>query len=373
MDNNNEDDYYSILGVNKDATENEIRKAYYKLAKEAHPDKAPEADKEEYTKRFEKIGEAYEVLSDADKREVYDQIGKEGLEQGSGSGNPFMNPFEMFPNIFNNGNFPGFGGFSQDQRGRQRGPQKNKETVFSLSVSLKDVVCGSTKKLKITRKAIMDKKTKEIIKDKLEDTWSKCKTCKGQGQNINVRQMGNTIFQTQESCKPCKATGYILKNDYILEEYSDYIDVPVNKGTKDGYKHVLEDLGNCSIGSYPSDLVIIYQVSNTEGRFTRQGQTNDLIYEKSILLSEALSGTTFKIRTLDDRTLFINLDTIVKPGDTKVIKGEGINKGNLLINFTIIFPDSLSKSKKKEILKILPVKDKDKIKTKGSNDISYNI
>ncbi|MCJ7636528.1 MAG: DnaJ domain-containing protein [Nitrososphaeraceae archaeon] len=373
-----EEDYYDILGVKKDATENEIKKSYYKLAREFHPDKAPEDKKEEYTQKFQKIGEAYEVLSDKEKRQTYDAVGKDGLKGGMGPG---MNPFDIFEDIFGGGgfSFPGMGGMGgmggmpgmKHKRRGKSGPNKNQETVYPLNVTLKDIYVGSKKKLKVSKKVIVNKETKEIIKENLETTWNKCTQCDGHGAVMEIRQMGPMISQTQKQCNACQGNGSTLKDGYIVGDFSEVLEIQIPKGVQHGYPYRVPDAGNCAPGTLPGDLVIVFHVNGTQENFSRHNDSNDMIYKKSILLSEALTGFSFKIKTFDDRTLFVTSTNIIKPGDLKTIKNEGIDGGNLIIQFKIIFPDSLSNTKKKELLKALPINELPDKKTNG--DIAYQI
>lgn len=350
--------YYDVLGVKKNATSNEIKKAYHKLARQNHPDKFPEGERDEATQKFQKIGEAYEVLSDDEKRKIYDVSGEEGLKGGGMPTN--MDPFEMFSSMFG-GSF----GFQQNNNRQQR-IQKNKETVFQLKISLKDVYTGKKKKLKITKKVIMSRETKEPIEDDLERTWTKCSSCKGQGAVMEMRQMGNMITQTQKICGSCSGKGYDLLDSFVIEEVSQIIEVNIEKGTLNNTQIRFHNQGNVIPGTYPGDLIVVLQTEGREKGFTRNG--NDLIYEKKILLSEALTGSSFKIEHLDNRFLFISFSSAI-PGEKKIIKGEGIRNGNIIVIFEVIFPE-LSREKKKDIRKILPNADKVK---KDEKDISYQI
>ena len=237
-----DEDYYNILGVKKDANDNEIKKAYYKLAREFHPDKAPDDKKEEYTKKFQRIQEANEVLSDERKRQIYDAVGKEGLQGGGGGrGQPDMN--DIFGNFGNFGNFGDIFGnmFNQGGMGgrnkRQAGPQKSKEIVFPLKVSLKDIYIGTKKKLKITKQVILNKETKEVVTKDLEKTWNSCAACGGHGLVTQVIQMGNMITQTQRPCDKCKGNGSSLKDEYMTGEFSEIIEVSIPKGAIDSQYH----------------------------------------------------------------------------------------------------------------------------------------
>ena len=140
-------EYYDELGLNKNATEDDIKKAYRKLAMIYHPDKASEDNKDEYTKRFQKISEAYEVLSDNEKRKIYDNFGKEGLK-------PHAQAQAQAPDIFNGI----FKNFFQQPSPQAPMTRKNGDTIFRMDLSLKEVYCGATRKIKVARQIIVNSK-----------------------------------------------------------------------------------------------------------------------------------------------------------------------------------------------------------------------
>lgn len=366
-----EDDYYEILNVGKDASDSEIKKSYYKLAREFHPDKAPDDKKDEYTKKFQKIGEAYEVLSDKEKREIYDSMGKDGLKNGGMPNN--MDPFDIFNSMFGGGGNPfggsGFGfNFGNQQNKQQK--RKNKESVYHLNVSLKDVYKGITKKLKNTKNIIINKETGQKVETKdLESTFKKCGGCGGQGFTMEVRQMGPMITQTQKHCNSCQGTGCNLLEKYSLSQVTEIIEINIAKGAQNSQQYRFAEQGNYDVGVYPGDIIIVLQVEGSQNGFTRSG--NDLIYVQNILLSDALCGSSFKINTLDDRVLFITCDDVIKPGARKVIPKEGIANGNLVIEFNVVFPDALSNTRKKELLRNLPASENKVSKSNG--DIEYKL
>jgi DnaJ family protein A protein 2 len=381
------EDYYEILGVSKDATESQIKKAYYKLARENHPDKLSEAEREEATKKFQQIGEAYEVLSDANKRAIYDASGKEGLKGGAGAN---TDPFEMFSAMFGQDfnrfgssfnsafNSP-FGNFNFGNTSNRNDTQivKNKETVFPLKVSLKEAFTGRKRKLKVTRKVIVNSK-KEVVENNLEKTWTKCKTCNGQGIVTEIRQMGNMISQTQRECTSCHGKRFSLLAEFEISEITIIIEVNIPKGVTNNSAIKFENAGNVSPGTYPGDLIVVLNVENIENNFKRNGK--DLIYEKKILLSEALCGSSFQLRHLDDRVLYISFTSAI-PGEIKTIPGEGLkvgpeesgDSGNLVIVFEIIFPSAsnLNKEKRKQLKKLLP-SPLEKIE-RGDKDVKYTL
>jgi DnaJ family protein A protein 2 len=378
------EDYYEILGVSKDATESQIKKAYYKLARENHPDKLSEAEREEGTKKFQQIGEAYEVLSDANKRAIYDASGKEGLKGGVGAN---TDPFEMFSSMFGQDFNPFSSGFSSgfnsqfgnfNFRNAQNSYNdqivKNKETVFPLKVSLKEAFTGRKRKLKVTRKAIVNSK-KEVVENHLEKTWTKCITCKGQGIVHEIRQMGNMISQMQRECSSCHGKRFSLLPEFEISEITIIIEVNIPKGVTNNSAIKFENAGNVLPGTYPGDLIVVLNVENMENNFKRSGK--NLIYEKKILLSEALCGSSFQLRHLDDRILYISFTSAI-PGETKIIPGEGLkeesgNSGDLVIIFEIVFPSAsnLNKEKRKQLKKLLP-SPLEKVE-RGDKDVKYTI
>lgn len=338
-------DYYQVLGLDKNASESQIKKAYYKLAREHHPDKVEGDKREAATKKFQEIGEAYEVLSDAEKRKIYDQFGKEGLE--GGGVNPNTNPYDIFSQMFGQ-NF----GFNMNMKRNPHTKRKNKETVFPLNISLKNVYTGLTKKLKVSRKIIINKTTQEKIDIKdYETTWQKCDVCQGNGIFIKTVQMAPGMFtQTQSNCESCKGKGHQFLTDYELSEISEIIQVDIPKGVENGKHMVFPNLGNASPGFLPGDLIIILQTANEEKDFIRKGR--NLLYYKKIKLSEALCGTHFTIKSLDDRDIKISYTDVITPGEKRIVKNEGID-GDLIIIFEILFPKNISKENKNKLKKIL--------------------
>lgn len=336
-------DFYEVLGLGRGASDNDIKKAYYKLARENHPDKVEADKREEATKNFQKIGEAYETLSDSEKRAIYDQYGKEGLQnQGQGQ----ANPFDMFSQMFGGMNF----GFGQQNMKKEKN-RKNKRTSFPIHISLTDVYKGIEKKFKVTRKVVINKTTKEKVNVKdYESTWKECEKCKGNGSVMEMRQMGNMITQTQKACDACASRGYNFLFDYELEEISEIVSVICERGIVNGSEILFPNLGNATAGYLPGDLVIIVQTSEEEKGFIRENLGRNLIYKKEISLADALCGVNFIIHTLDGRDIPVRYDDVITPNERRIIPKEGILGANLIILFDVQFP---SKIKNKEKLRKL--------------------
>ncbi|EFC50619.1 predicted protein [Naegleria gruberi] len=327
-------DYYSILGVSRSADEKELKSAYRKLALKWHPDRNPD-NKQMAEEKFKEIAEAYEILSDSNKRAIYDQYGEEGLKGGiptSGSGAGFgggggsytfhaTNPEDIFKQFFGarspfdsmfSGGFDdgddsfssfGFGPGSFFKSTQQRGPRKAPDVVQKVVCSLEDLYKGKTKRIKITKQVL------------------------------------NPDGQT-------------------TRKESKILTFPIKKGFKKGTKIRFENEGDQAPGIIAADVVfeIDEQPHNT---FQREG--NNLIYTPNVSLKEALSGTVIEVKTLDDRTLRIPINDIVNPGYSKTVSGEGMplsknpdQKGDLIIKPAIVFPRFLDNQQKEMIKKILP-------------------
>jgi len=346
-------EYYKRLGVEPDASADDIRKAYRKLAVKYHPDKNPDPKAQE---KFKEISSAYEVLSDPQKKETYDQFGEEGLQGGGFNPSSASSIFEQF-----------FGGSG---RGKQK-PNKGEDIKFQLGVTLKDLYNGKTTKLKVTRNILCQGcNGRGSNKDGAVQT---CSTCKGQGIRIITQQMGMMIQQMQTVCNDCKGKGQTIKekdrcqrcsgNKVVPEEKQ--IEVHIDKGMQTGQKINFYGEGEQEPGIEPGDIVIILkekQDPRNPEPFKRQG--DDLVYEHKITLYESLTGYKFHLKHLDDRYLHVSSEegTITKPGDVKVVMHEGMPihkqsyKGNLLIRFDVIFPlpDQLDEPKKAKLKEILP-------------------
>jgi DnaJ-class molecular chaperone len=354
-------DFYKVLGVDKNASDDDIKKAYRKLAIKYHPDKAPTDKKEEYTTMFQQISEANEILSDPEKRKIYNERGRDGLradnvnQQAQQAQQAAMN--DILSKMFGGGGFPGM---------QQR---KAEPTVHTITLTLRDVYTGVSKKLKITKKVIA-RRGGDIIKDNLERTWTACNQCGGNGFITRIMQQGNQMLHMQQPCGTCNGCGHTLTNDYELREVAELIDINIPKGVQNGEQHRLPNQGNCIPGVLPGDIIIVIQADSACDGFTRNG--NDLLYTQPILLSEALCGGNFQLTLLDGKTISIAFDSVGfvagRGSETKTINGLGIN-GNLLITFDIQFP-KLNDAQKGFIMEVLPTP---KANTAKSSTVGYRV
>eukprot|EP00924_Labyrinthula_sp_SR-Ha-C_P008481 maker-scaffold_32-snap-gene-1.35-mRNA-1 protein AED:0.01 eAED:0.01 QI:408/1/1/1/1/1/2/442/413 len=327
VDNN---EFYEALGVSKNASAAEIKKAYRKLAIKHHPDKGGDQE------TFKKISEAYDVLSTPEKKEMYDKYGKEGLEQGGGGGRSAEDVFSMF--------FGGGGGR------RQRGPEKGKDLIHQVDVTLEDLYLGKKRKLAINRKRAkypegMDKK----------EAVSVCDECRGQGKVTRLRQIGPGMMQqVSQPCSACKGAGRKYKFGVKVEKVKKVLELYIEQGMKTGQKITFQGESDELPGILPGDVIFVL---NTKEHSSFQRKGADLIMEKEISLKQALTGVQFKIKHLDGTTKVVKHDQVVEPNSVKCIPDLGMpihkrpfEHGRLFIFFKVQFPVSVP-PKNKELLK----------------------
>eukprot|EP01012_Entosiphon_sulcatum_P034971 TRINITY_DN443_c0_g1_i1.p1 TRINITY_DN443_c0_g1~~TRINITY_DN443_c0_g1_i1.p1 ORF type:complete len:405 (+),score=52.43 TRINITY_DN443_c0_g1_i1:26-1240(+) len=346
------DQLYNVLGVSPSASEDDIKRAYRKLAVKYHPDKNPSPEAAE---KFKEIGRAYEVLSDPEKRKLYDKYGEEGLEQGGmGSG---MSAQDVFSSFFGDM----FGG------GRNREPGRGKDVAHVLGVSLEDLYNGAVKKLALQ---------KNVICSACKGAGSRsgrstsCSDCNGQGVRLIIRQLGpGMIQQMQTACPKCKGEGIAIDPSDVCTSCSGnkvvqerkILQVYVEKGMQEGQKITFagEADQHPSI-KQPGDVVIVIQ-QKTHDVFTRKGK--DLLINKKITLYEALLGCTFPVKHLDGRILAVKSHPgqVIKPQSIMGIPNEGMpshgnpfDKGQLLIQFDVEMPTSLPEKSLAKLAAALP-------------------
>eukprot|EP00163_Fabomonas_tropica_P007121 TRINITY_DN16775_c0_g1_i1.p1 TRINITY_DN16775_c0_g1~~TRINITY_DN16775_c0_g1_i1.p1 ORF type:complete len:319 (+),score=97.62 TRINITY_DN16775_c0_g1_i1:186-1142(+) len=306
-------DYYTVLGVNRDVSDEDLKRSYRKLAMKWHPDKNPN-NREHAELKFKEVAESFDVLSDPKKRAVFDQYGEEGLKSGVPDGEGGFKtqayhfagkPEQIFQEFFGSANpyadfseVGGQSGFGFGDTGFSRGARQPPPIEKEFFCTFEELYNGSTKKMKITKRVLnADQKT----------------------------------TSTQDK----------------------YLTLDVKKGWKKGTKITFAKEGDEGAGIIPADVIFILN-EKPHPRFKRSG--NNLIYEAKVSLAKALTGCTIEINTLDDRKISIPIADIVDPKYEKVVPNEGMplskdptRRGNLIIRFKIQFPHYLTEDQKKTI------------------------
>ncbi|XP_051143147.1 dnaJ protein homolog isoform X2 [Andrographis paniculata] len=343
--------YYELLGVSKSASQDDLKKAYRKLAIKNHPDKGGDPEK------FKEIAQAYEVLSDPEKREIYDQYGEDALKEGmGGGGGGGHNPFDLFETFF------GGGGSSRGRRQR-----RGEDVIHPLKVSLEDLYNGMSKKLSLSRNVICRKCKGKGSKSGASTT---CPGCQGSGVKVSIRQMGPMIQQMQHACSDCKGTGETInhkdrcpqcKGEKVVQE-KKVLEVVVEKGMKHGQKVTFPGEADEAPDTVTGDIVFVLQQKD-HPKFKRKD--DDLFMVHTLSLTEALCGFQFILTHLDNRQLLIKSEPgeVIKPDQSKAINDEGMPmyqrpfmKGKLYVQFSVDFPESLSPDQIKAIEAVLPRK-----------------
>eukprot|EP01128_Nolandella_sp_AFSM9_P004491 TRINITY_DN2021_c0_g1_i2.p1 TRINITY_DN2021_c0_g1~~TRINITY_DN2021_c0_g1_i2.p1 ORF type:complete len:412 (+),score=97.80 TRINITY_DN2021_c0_g1_i2:60-1295(+) len=359
-----ETEYYDLLGVPPDASSSVIKKAFYKGAQKYHPDKNP--DNPEALDKFKEINEAYEVLSDPEKRNTYDQFGKGGLES---SGFHASDPFSMFSSMFGGGGGGGFGDFFGG--GRSRGPRKTKDAVRPLPVTLSQLYNGLTKRMRV-RRQVSCKDCKGTGTSTGEEPL-KCSDCDGQGMKIKTIRRGPMIQQSQVVCESCKGKGKVVpagsectvcKGNRTVEE-AEIITVEVMRGSHYDETIVFHGYSDAEPGIETGDLVFVLKPKeeNKEDGFPNyQRKGDDLVLGHKLSLAQSLTGFHLHIKHLDGKDYHIHHHDheVVPPDAIKVVpglgmpvKGEPGNNGDLLIQFEVEFPTHLKQKDRETIKKIL--------------------
>ena len=353
-------DYYSILGVAKNATNEDIKKAYRKLAHQYHPDKGGD------TEKFKQVSEAYQVLSSKDKREQYDKFGRvfEGAGTGGGGQTGFdgagfdFNGFDI--NDFNLGDIFGdvfgFGG----GRGKGRARNKGDDIEIEIKLDLKDVLTGLKKTIFLGKMA--NCKRCNGTGGEPNSKVKECFTCRGEGE---VQELRKTMFGQVSRfvvCPECKGQGKIPEKPCnvcsgegrVKEDQKIELNIP--SGVDTGQVLKLEGAGDAGVrGEKAGDLYIKVLVKN-HPVFQRKG--DDLVAEKEISFSEAALGGEIEIKTLDGNNLSLKVPSGLQTGKVFKISGKGIThfsgwgKGNLYIRLVVKTPEKLNK-KQKDLLEQL--------------------
>lgn len=350
-------DYYEILEVNKNASADELKKAYRKMAIKYHPDKNP-GDKTAEDK-FKEAAEAYEVLSDPNKKARYDQFGHAGMAGshaggGNGGGGFSMDDiFSQFGDIFGGG-FGGGGG-----RGGGRRVARGSNLRIKVKLTLEEISTGVEKKLKVAKYVSCNKCNGSGAAG--SGSMQTCGTCHGQGQ---VRRIMNTMLgqmQTSATCPTCNGEGQIITDkckqchgDGVMRG-EDVVSVRIPAGVHEGIQLSVNGKGNAAPrGGIPGDLIVVIEEAEHEF-FQREG--NNLFFEQHISIIDAAMGTQVEIPTLEGKAR-VKIEPGTQSGRVLRLKGKGIpdvngyGRGDLLVSVQVWTPKHLSSEEKKLMEKL---------------------
>ena len=352
-------DYYEVLGVEKNATEDEIKKAYRKIAIKYHPDRNP-GDKEAEEK-FKEAAEAYNVLHDPKTRQQYDQFGFNGPMGGggfdfSGFGGASMNMddiFSMFGDIFGGHGFGGFGGQRRQQQHR------GSDLRLKVRLTLEEINKGVTKKFKV-RKDIAcphcNGSGAEAGSGKEE-----CPTCHGSGVITHTTQSIFGMMQQQSICPTCGGEGQVIKNKckYCggtgVEKGEEVVEINIPAGVAEGMVVNVPGKGNAGRHNGIAGDIQVFIEEIPHEQFVRDG--NDLIYNLLLDFPTAALGGDVEIPTIEGTKLKVKLDNGTQPGKTLRLRGKGLpavqgygsGKGDLVVNISVYVPKTLSRDEKQAV------------------------
>ena len=353
-------DYYEVLGVSKNADATEIKKAYRKLALKYHPDKNP-GDKEAEEK-FKEAAEAYDVLSNEEKRRRYDQFGHAGVggagQGGFGGGMSMDDRFSQFGDIFGSfGNFGGFGGFSSGRSARR--VNRGTNLRVKVKMNLQEIATGIEKKIKVKKYVACQHCNGTGAKD--GKSYSTCSTCKGSGQVTRVQNTILGAMQTTSTCPTCEGEGKIINekctfcNGEGVLMSEEVISINIPAGVAEGMQLSLSGKGNAARrGGVNGDLIVLVE-EEEHPDLVRDG--NDLLYNVFIGYPEAVLGETVEIPTIEGKVK-VKIEAGTQPGKILRLRGKGLpdvngyGKGDLLAKVNVWIPKNLSKDEKKLVEKM---------------------
>lgn len=350
-------DYYEVLGVGKNATPEELKKAYRKLALQYHPDRNP-GDKEAEEK-FKEAAEAYDVLSNPDKKARYDQFGHAGVDSAYGQGGMDMNDIfsqfgSIFSDLFGGGFRTGFTGFGGGGGGARR-VLRGTNLRIKVKLTLEEIDRGCEKKIKVSKYVPCKSCNGTGSSDGKNET---CSHCHGTGVVTETRRTMLGMMQTQSACPQCGGEGTIVKNkchechgDGIVKS-DEIITIKIPAGVQDGMQLAMQGQGNAAPrGGIAGDLIVLVEELEHD---TFERQESNLYYNAFITYAQAAMGGTVEIPTLNGKVK-IKVEQGTPSGKVVRLRGKGLpemngyGRGDLLVSLNVWVPKSLTKEERKTL------------------------
>lgn len=353
-------DYYEVLGIDKNASEDEIKKAYRKLAIKYHPDRNP--DSKEAEEKFKEAAEAYDVLHDPQKRQQYDQFGFNapgaGGFGGFGETGGFSmdDIFSMFGDVFGgHGGFGGFSGFG-GEGSRQRPQYRGSDLRLKVKLSLQEIATGVTKKFKVKKDV-----TCTHCHGSGAENGSKsetCPTCHGSGVVVKTVRTMLGMMQTQTECPTCHGEGSVIKDKCHqchgtgVVKGEEIVEIKIPAGVAEGMVVNVPGKGNAGQRNGISGNIQVYIEEEENDTFIRDGQ--DIVYNLLLDFPTAALGGDVEIPTLEGTRVRIKIDAGTQPGKTLRLRGKGLpavqgygsGKGDLVVHISVFVPKTLSREEK---------------------------
>ncbi len=360
-------DYYEVLGVGKTATDDEIKKAYRKIAIKYHPDRNP--GNKEAEEKFKEAAEAYDVLHDAQKRQQYDQFGFDGPAGGgfggfggNAGGFSMDDIFSMFGDVFggHGGGFGGgFGGFGGGHA--QQAQYRGSDLRIKVSLSLQEIATGTTKKFKVKKYVPCSHCHGSGAED--GSGSATCQTCHGSGVVTRTTRTMFGMMQTQSECPTCHGEGRVIKNKCHecggsgIVKGDEVVEIKIPAGVAEGMVVNVPGKGNAGEHNGISGNIQVYISEEPNDTFVRDG--NDIIYNLLLDFPTAVLGGNAEIPTIDGTKVKIKIEPGTQPGKTLRLRGKGLpavegygsGNGDLVVNISVFVPKTLSKEEKHAVEK----------------------
>lgn len=361
-------DYYEVLGVDKKASEDEIKKAYRRIAIKYHPDRNP-GDKQAEEK-FKEAAEAYDVLHDPKKRQQYDQFGFNGPAgmggfEGFGSVGGFSmdDIFSMFGDVFGgHGGFGGFSGFGSGREYRQPAKHRGSDLRLKVRLSLQEVATGVTKKFKVKK----DVTCPQCHGSGAENGSGSetCPTCHGSGMEVRTQQSIFGVMQTQTVCHTCGGEGKVIKDKCRkcggsgVVKGEEVVEISIPAGVAEGMVVNVPNKGNAGRRNGIAGNIQVLITEEQNDTFVRDG--NDLIYNLLLDFPTAAMGGNVDIPTIDGSKVKIKIEPGTQPGKTLRLRGKGLpavsgygsGMGDIVVNISVYVPKTLTRDEKEMLEKM---------------------